>query len=99
MVVSINNGYFLMIGDLVLRDRLLTKLAASGVDSKVVVWVRELLVGRTQRVRVGGQLSKEVKVIPGVSQRSVLGPLLFLVYVNDIWRKIDTGVRLFADVV
>jgi len=97
MVVSINNGYFLMIGDLVLRDRLLTKLAASGVDSKVVVWVRELLVGRTQRVRVGGQLSKEVKVIPGVSQRSVLGPLLFLVYVNDIWRKIDSSVRLFAD--
>jgi len=73
-----------MIGDLVPRDRLLTKLAASGVDSNVVVWVREFLVGRTQRVRVGGQLSKEVIVIPGVSQGSVLGPLLFPLYVNDI---------------
>ena len=40
--------------DLVPHDRLLTKLAASGVDSGVVVWVREFLVGRTQRVRVGG---------------------------------------------
>ena len=74
--------------DLVPHDRLLTKLAASGVDSRVVVWVREFLVGRTQTVRVGGQLSKEVKVISGVPQRSVLGPLLFLVYVNDIWRNL-----------
>jgi hypothetical protein len=44
---------------------------ASGVDSRVVVWVREFLVGRTQRVRVGGKLSKEVKVTPGVLQGSV----------------------------
>jgi hypothetical protein len=48
--------------DLVPHDQLLTKLAASGVDSRVVVWVREFLVGHTQRVRVGGQLSKEFKV-------------------------------------
>ena len=41
---------------LVPHDRLLTKLESSGVDSRVVVWVREFLVGRTQRVRVGGQL-------------------------------------------
>ena len=87
-----------MIGDLVPHDRLLTKLAASGVDSRVVIWVREFLVGRTQWVRVGGRLSEEVKVISGVSQGSVLGPLLFVVYVNGIWRKMDSRVRLFADV-
>jgi len=40
--------------DSVPHDRLLTKLAASGVDSRVVIWVMELLVGRTERVRVGG---------------------------------------------
>jgi len=67
------------------------------VDSKVVVWVREFLVGRTQRVSVGGQLSKEVKVTSGVPQGSVLGPLLFLVYVNYIWRNIDLSIRLFAE--
>ena len=39
------------------------KLAASGVDSRVVDWVREFLVGHTQRVRVEGQLSEEVKVL------------------------------------
>ena len=67
------------------------------MDSRVVVWVREFLVGRTQRVRVGGQLSIEVKVTSGVPQESVLGPLQFLVYVNDIWRNIDSSIRLFAD--
>jgi len=38
------------------------KLAGSGVDSRIVVWVREFLVGCTQRVRVGGHLSREAKV-------------------------------------
>jgi hypothetical protein len=83
--------------DLVPHDRLFTKLAASGVDSRVVVWVREFFVGRTQRVRVGGQLSKEVKVTSGVPRGSVLGPLLFLLYVNGICRNIDSSIRLFAD--
>ena len=47
---------------LVPHDRLLTKLAAWGVDLRVVVCVRELVVGRIEMVRVGGQLLEEVKV-------------------------------------
>ena len=88
--------YFSKAFDLVPHDRLLTKLAASVVDSREVVWLRVLLVGRTQRVRVGGQLSKEVKVTSCVPQGGVLGPLLFLVYVNDICRNIDSSIRFFA---
>ena len=83
--------------NLVPHDRLLAKFAASGVDSRVVVWVKEFLVGSTQRIRVGGQLSKEVKVTSGMLQGSILGPLLFLVYVNDIWRNTDSSIRLFTD--
>jgi len=83
--------------DLVPHGRLLTKIANSGVDSRVVVWIREFLLGRTQRVRVVGQISEEVRVTSGVPQGSVLGPLLFIAYVNDIWSNMESTVRLFAD--
>jgi hypothetical protein len=68
------------------------------MDSRVVAWIREFLSGHTQRVRVGGQLSEEVRVMSGVPHGSILGPLLFLAYVNDIWRNIGSTIRLFVDI-
>ena len=57
---------FLKAFDLVPHGRLLAKIANLGVDSRVVVWIREFLVGRTQRVRVEGKLSQEVRVTSDV---------------------------------
>ena len=65
--------------------------------SRVVVWVKEFLVDRTQRVRVGGKPSKEASVTSRVPKGSVLGTLLFLEYVHGIWRNIDSSITLFAD--
>ena len=69
---------------------------ASSDSFRVVVWIREFLVGRKQRVRVEGKLS-QVRVTSGVPQGSVLVPLMFLAYVNDIWRNMTSSIRLFAD--
>jgi hypothetical protein len=73
----------------------LTKIAVTGVDLRVVMWVEEFLLGRSQRVRVEGQLSVEVRLTSKVPQGSVLGPIIFLAYVNDIWRNIESNIRLF----
>ena len=59
-------------------DWLLMKIAISRVDSRVLAWVRELFLGHTQRVKVGGQFSEEVRVTSVVLQGIVLLPLLFL---------------------
>ena len=56
------------------HDGLITKIVALGVDLRVVMWVRECLFGHSQKVRVGGQLSEEVRVMPVVPHGSELGP-------------------------
>jgi len=55
-----------------------------------------VLLGRMHGVKLGGQLSEEVSVKSGVLQGSELGLLLFLAYVNDIWRNTESNIRLFA---
>ena len=83
--------------NLVPHDWLLMKTGISGVVSRVVAWVREFILGCTQRVKGGGQLSEEVRITSGVPQGSVLGSLLFIAYANNIWRNIELTIRLFAD--
>jgi hypothetical protein len=67
------------------------------VDLRVVVWRKEFLLERSQRVRADGQQTEDVRLISRLPQESVLGPLLFLDYVNDIWRNTESNIRLFAD--
>jgi hypothetical protein len=65
------------------------KIAISGMDSRVVTWMREFLLGHTQRVRIGGQLSEEFRVTFGVPQGSVLGPLLLRQWLCNIYEIIN----------
>ena len=83
--------------DTVPHLRLLKKLEHYKIDSLVMNWIRSWLTQRTQSVVVNGFSSPPVSVLSGVPQGTVLGPLMFLLYINDIANGISSSIRLFAD--
>ncbi len=85
--------------DKVPHQRLLTKLHHYGIRGQTLEWIRAFLTDRTQRVAVDGAISDPAPVVSGVPQGSVLGPILFLVYINDLPLKVSPKTRLFADCV
>jgi len=75
----------------------LCKLEAYSIRGNLLSWLSNFLLNRFQRVAINGCLSDWTNVQSGVPQGSVLGPLLFMLYVNDIPDLIEGGVRIFAD--
>jgi hypothetical protein len=83
--------------DKVWHKGLLYKLERAGIKGKILNWIESYLTNRKQQVVINGQISTETTISAGVPQGSVLGPLLFILYINDITEDIDTEIRLYAD--
>ena len=78
------------------HQRLLLKLKAHGIGNSMIL-DRKMLIDRRQRVVVDGEVSNWKSVLSGVPQGSVLGPILFLIYINDLDDDITSKVLKFAD--
>lgn len=83
--------------DKVPHDLLIAKIRNLNIDHRVTNWIKLFLKNRKQKVRIGDAFSEEIDITSGIPQGSVLGPLLFLIYVNDLPANIKSEIRLFAD--
>ena len=83
--------------DSVSHERLFAKLDFYGIRGKTLSWIKAFLSNRTQNVSVNGVLSSSRPVVSGVPQGSVLGPVLFILFINDISCSVQSNLRLFSD--
>ena len=83
--------------DKVPHERLVMQLEKYGITSKPLKWIRNFLTNRTQRVSINGTTSESAPVTSGVPQGSVLGPVLFLIYISGVTGLVQNFISLFAD--
>ena len=83
--------------DKVPHHRHFRKLKDFNLDNKVIAWIDSFLSCRFLRVAVDDHASREASVLSGVPQGTVLGPMLILIFINDIARDTSSSIRLFAD--
>jgi hypothetical protein len=83
--------------DKVPHKRLIRKAKNYMLDNPLLEWIEDFLTGRTQKVSINGSTSDWKEVTPGIPPGSVLGPLLFIPFINDLPDGIKSDVYLFAD--
>jgi hypothetical protein len=83
--------------DRVWHPGLIFKLKQLGIDGSLLRWFKSYLSNRSQRVALGGLKSPPNSLHAGVPQGSILGPLLFLIFINDLPNDLQTKASLFAD--
>ena len=83
--------------DKVWDDGIIFKLEQNGISRKLRKLLRDFLVNRKQRVVFNGQVSPWANVKAGVSPGSIPGPLLFLIYINDLPKGLSSNSKYFAD--
>ena len=83
--------------DSVPHERLMSKLKAYGIVGNIQSWIRDFLTKRRQRVIVGNEKSDWEPVKSGIPQGSVLGPLLFVIFINDLPDAVASTIKIFAD--
>ena len=83
--------------DPVPHTRLLKKIESDGIKGDILKWIGSFLSNRKQRVKVEGSMSQWIPVTIGIPQGSVLGPILFVLFINDMPSEIKNTCKLFAD--
>ncbi|KAK3790961.1 hypothetical protein RRG08_039822 [Elysia crispata] len=83
--------------DSVPHQRLILKIDSYSITSKVQSWIRAFLTNRRQRVSISGSVSEWSPVTSGVPQGSILGPVLFVIFINDLPDVLNSWCQMYAD--